>query len=116
MLQFHNSGYGFATASEDKSARLYDIRSDQQIAMYKPPNTTSGFTSCGLSLSGRFLLAGSDDNSVHVWDTMKVQHNGKSAVYYLYRYLLYSVSDVLEYVCKNVKYNLIIRTEQNSNR
>lgn len=82
MLQFHNSGYGFATASEDKSARLYDIRSDQQIAMYKPPNTTSGFTSCGLSASGRFLLAGSDDNSVHVWDTMKAQHNGNSTVYY----------------------------------
>ncbi|XP_025190647.1 guanine nucleotide-binding protein subunit beta-2 isoform X1 [Melanaphis sacchari] len=73
---FHNSGFGFATASEDKSARLYDIRSDQQIAMYKPPNSTSGFTSCGLSVSGRFLLAGSDDNSIHVWDTMKVQHNG----------------------------------------
>ncbi|XP_067005012.1 guanine nucleotide-binding protein subunit beta-2 isoform X2 [Anabrus simplex] len=72
---FHPSGFSFATGSEDKTARLYDIRSDQQIAEYLPPNKTSGFTSCGLSLSGRFLFCGSDDTSVHIWDTLKVQHN-----------------------------------------
>ncbi|KAJ9573971.1 hypothetical protein L9F63_008661 [Diploptera punctata] len=55
---------------------MYDIRSDQNIATYQPPNNTSGFTSCGLSLSGRYLLCGSDDSSVHIWDTMKNQHNG----------------------------------------
>nr|CAI5837068.1 unnamed protein product [Callosobruchus analis] len=76
---FHPSGYGFATGSEDKSARLFDIRSDQQIALYKPPSANSGFTSCGLSLSGRILLCGSDDNNVHMWDTLKVQHNGTLA-------------------------------------
>ncbi|XP_077302112.1 guanine nucleotide-binding protein subunit beta-2 [Arctopsyche grandis] len=73
---FHPSGQAFATGSEDKSARLFDLRSDQQLAHYKPPNETSGFTSCGLSLSGRFILCGSDDNNVHIWDTMKNQHNG----------------------------------------
>lgn len=57
---------------------MFDIRSDQQIALYKPPNANSGFTSCGLSLSGRILFCGSDDNSVHMWDTLKNQHNGKS--------------------------------------
>ncbi|XP_070489932.1 guanine nucleotide-binding protein subunit beta-2 [Chironomus tepperi] len=72
---FHPSGYAFATASEDKSARLFDIRSDQQIGHYDPPNKTSGFTSCALSLSGRMLLCGSDDNNIHVWDTMTAQHN-----------------------------------------
>lgn len=66
--------------------------------MYKPPNSTSGFTSCGLSVSGRFLLAGSDDNSIHVWDTMKVQHNGK----------FYNQQDVYEYFP-----NLIAFTIQN---
>nr|CAH7768133.1 unnamed protein product [Callosobruchus chinensis] len=76
---FHPSGYAFATGSEDKSARLFDIRSDQQIALYKPPSANSGFTSCGLSLSGRILLCGSDDNNVHMWDTLKVQHNGKDS-------------------------------------
>lgn len=44
---FHPSGQAFATGSEDKSARLFDLRSDQQLALYKPPNNTSGFTSCG---------------------------------------------------------------------
>lgn len=73
---YHPSGQAFATGSEDKSARLFDIRSDQQIALYEPPNKNSGFTSCGLSLSGRFILCGSDDNDVHIWDTLKVQHNG----------------------------------------
>ncbi|RZF35125.1 hypothetical protein LSTR_LSTR009431 [Laodelphax striatellus] len=73
---FHPSGQAFATGSEDKTARLYDIRSDQQIGLYTPPNKTSGFTCCGLSLSGRFILCGSDDSQVHIWDTMKNQHNG----------------------------------------
>ncbi|XP_075213962.1 guanine nucleotide-binding protein subunit beta-2 [Lycorma delicatula] len=76
---YHPSGYAFATGSEDKTARLYDMRSDQQIGLYTPPNKTSGFTSCGLSLSGRFILCGSDDSSVHIWDTMKNQHNGTLA-------------------------------------
>ncbi|KAF5281233.1 hypothetical protein FQA39_LY05119 [Lamprigera yunnana] len=73
---YHPSGYAFVTASEDKSARLFDIRSDQQIALYQPPNKNSGFTSCGLSKSGRLLFCGSDDNNVHIWDTLKNQHNG----------------------------------------
>ncbi|XP_044266157.1 guanine nucleotide-binding protein subunit beta-2 isoform X1 [Tribolium madens] len=73
---FHPSGYAFATGSEDKSARMFDIRSDQQLAHYKPPTANSGFTSCGLSVSGRILFCGSDDNNVHMWDTLKNQHNG----------------------------------------
>lgn len=48
LFQYHPSGQAFATASEDKSARLFDIRSDQQIANYVPSNPNSGFTSCGM--------------------------------------------------------------------
>lgn len=66
------------TASEDKTARLWDFRSDQQLATFKPPNSKPGFTSCGLSLSGRFIFCGSDDNSIHIWDTLKNQHNGET--------------------------------------
>ncbi|XP_021914403.1 guanine nucleotide-binding protein subunit beta-2 isoform X2 [Zootermopsis nevadensis] len=73
---FHPSGYAFATGSEDKTSRMFDIRSDQNVATYCPPNSTSGFTSCGLSFSGRYVLCGSDDSSVHIWDTLKNQHNG----------------------------------------
>lgn len=76
-FQYHPSGQTFATASEDKSARLFDIRSDQQIASYAPPNANSGFTSCALSLSGRYILCGSDDNDIHAWDTLKTCYNGK---------------------------------------
>ncbi|ENN78693.1 guanine nucleotide-binding protein subunit beta-2 [Dendroctonus ponderosae] len=73
---FHPSGYAFVTGSEDKTARMFDIRADQQIAQYKPPAANSGFTSCGLSISGRIILCGSDDNNVHMWDTLKTTHNG----------------------------------------
>lgn len=34
------------------------------------------FICSALSLSARFILCGSDDNNIHVWDTMKVEHNG----------------------------------------
>lgn len=80
-LQFHPSGYAFATGSEDKTSRMFDIRSDQNVATYCPPNSTSGFTSCGLSFSGRYVLCGSDDSSVHIWDTLKNQHNGNDTNY-----------------------------------
>jgi len=33
--------------------------------------------STALSLSGRMLLCGSDDNNIHVWDTMTTQHNSQ---------------------------------------
>ncbi|KAF2365566.1 WD40 repeat [Trinorchestia longiramus] len=73
---FHPSGTCFASASEDKTSRLWDIRSDQQVTEYKPPTANSGFTSCGLSKSGRYLFSGSDDNQVHIWDVLKTTHIG----------------------------------------
>lgn len=73
--QYHPSGFAFATASEDKSARLFDIRSDQQLAQYSC-TATSAFTSCALSFSGRYILCGSDDNNIHYWDTLKNTHLG----------------------------------------
>ncbi|KAF4533529.1 hypothetical protein B566_EDAN001014 [Ephemera danica] len=74
---YHPSGFAIATGSEDKTSRLFDIRSDQQVALFKPPSGSPGFTSCGLSKSGRFVLCGSDDTTIHIWDTMKNQHNGQ---------------------------------------
>lgn len=59
---------------------MWDLRSDQQLATFKPPNSNPGYTSCGLSLSGRFIFCGSDDNSIHIWDTLKNQHNGKYSI------------------------------------
>ncbi|XP_031635705.1 guanine nucleotide-binding protein subunit beta-2 [Contarinia nasturtii] len=73
---YHPSGQAFASASEDKTARMFDIRSDQQVANYAPQNPNSGFTSCALSLSGRYLFCGADDNSVYAWDTLKTTPAG----------------------------------------
>ncbi|XP_071545289.1 guanine nucleotide-binding protein subunit beta-2 [Panulirus ornatus] len=73
---FHPSGFCVGSGSEDKTARMWDIRSDQQLAEYKPPTPNSGFTCCGLSSSGRYIMCGSDDNTVHFWDTLKATHQG----------------------------------------
>ncbi|XP_074599138.1 guanine nucleotide-binding protein subunit beta-2 [Brevipalpus obovatus] len=75
-LVFHRSNSVFGSGSEDKTCRLFDVRSDQEIVAYKSPNGRSGFTSCALSLSGRILLAGSDDKSIHMWDVLKSKHAG----------------------------------------
>lgn len=72
---YHPGGYAFVTASEDKTARLYDLRADQELAKYTSPTGDHSFTCCGLSISGRLLFCGSDKN-VHMWDILKVQHNG----------------------------------------
>lgn len=47
VLQYHPNGFGFASCSEDQTARLYDLRADQQIGLYEPPKKNTGFTSCG---------------------------------------------------------------------
>lgn len=74
---FHKSGHVFATASEDKTCRLFDVRSDQQVCRYQNPRESTAFTSCGLSLSGRLILAGADDHDVHVWDTLSTRRVGE---------------------------------------
>jgi len=70
-VYYHPSGFAFGTGSEDKTARLWDIRSDQQVCKYEPTNGKSGFTSCVLSNSGRYIICGADDNGIHAWDALK---------------------------------------------
>lgn len=47
-----------------------------QVCIYRPPTANSSLTCCGVSISGRILLAGSDDSTVHMWDVLKAQHYG----------------------------------------
>lgn len=74
-FQFHPSGHAFVSASEDKTARLYDIRSDQELCVYEEPKKAAGFSSCGLSLSGRFIIAGGDDNHVRFLNLLQSPEN-----------------------------------------
>jgi guanine nucleotide-binding protein subunit beta len=76
-LQFHPSGFAFATASEDFTTRLFDIRSDQEVSQYAAPTPNVGFTSVILSKSGRYLLAGGDEGGIHTWDALKSAYLGK---------------------------------------
>ncbi|KAH7955939.1 hypothetical protein HPB52_005257 [Rhipicephalus sanguineus] len=73
VLQFFPNGYAFATGSDDATCRLFDIRADQELAMYSHDNIICGITSVAFSKSGRLLLAGYDDFNCNVWDSMKAE-------------------------------------------
>jgi len=75
-VYFHPTGKCFVSGSEDKTSRLFDMRSDQQVHVFRPPTANSSLTCVALSKSGRVLLAGSDDSTVHMWDLLKGDHNG----------------------------------------
>lgn len=77
FFQFFPNGYAFATGSDDATCRLFDIRADQELAMYSHDNIICGITSVAFSKSGRLLLAGYDDFNCNVWDSMKAERAGK---------------------------------------
>jgi len=70
-VQFLPNGYGFATASDDSTCRLFDIRAGRELMEYSNESVVCGVTSVAFSISGRFLFAGYDDFTTHVWDTLK---------------------------------------------
>lgn len=77
FLQFFPNGHAFATGSDDATCRLFDIRADQELAMYSHDNIICGITSVAFSKSGRLLLAGYDDFNCNVWDSMRTERAGK---------------------------------------
>lgn len=76
-LQFFPNGSAFATGSDDATCRLFDIRSDQQVAIYAHDNIISGITSVAFSRSGRLLFGGYDDFKCNVWDTLRQERSGQ---------------------------------------
>jgi len=62
-------GYGFGTASDDNTCRLFDTRCWGEVASFADEKLSSA-TSCGFSSSGRFFFSGYDDHTVRVWDTV----------------------------------------------
>lgn len=79
-VTFFPNGFAFATGSDDATCRLFDIRADQELAMYSHDNIICGITSVAFSKSGRLLLAGYDDFNCNVWDSMKTERAGKNFI------------------------------------
>lgn len=52
-LQFQNNGHMFTSCSEDKSCRLFDIRSDIEVASFWEPAKQAAFTCVANSKSGK---------------------------------------------------------------
>lgn len=75
-VTFFPNGFAFATGSDDATCRLFDVRADQELAMYSHDNIICGITSVAFSKSGRLLLAGYDDFNCNVWDSMKTERAG----------------------------------------
>lgn len=86
-IQFFPNGYAFATGSDDATCRLFDIRADQELAMYSHDNIICGITSVAFSKSGRLLLAGYDDFNCNVWDSMKAERAGTLLLFNFKNYL-----------------------------
>lgn len=67
---------------------MFDIRADQELAMYSHDNIICGITSVAFSKSGRLLLAGYDDFNCNVWDSMKSERAGNL---HFYCYLVFFI-------------------------
>ncbi len=61
-----------ATGSDDHSCRLFDLRADQQLALFRKElaEGSAAATSVAFSRSGRVLFAGYENNVCHAWDVL----------------------------------------------
>ncbi len=60
---------------------MFDIRSDQELAVYSHDNIICGITSVAFSKSGRLLLAGYDDFNCNVWDALRAERAGMGLIW-----------------------------------
>lgn len=72
-VKFFPNGDSIVTGSDDTTCRLYDLRADQEVAVYQKNSILFGINSVDLSISGRILFAGGNDYSIHVWDALRCQ-------------------------------------------
>ncbi|KAF5895584.1 guanine nucleotide-binding protein subunit beta-5, partial [Clarias magur] len=70
-VKYYPSGDAFASASDDATVRLYDLRADREVAVFSKESVIFGVSSVDFSLSGRLLFAGYNDYTVKVWDVLK---------------------------------------------
>eukprot|EP00164_Ancoracysta_twista_P002079 GFYU01002741.1.p1 GENE.GFYU01002741.1~~GFYU01002741.1.p1 ORF type:complete len:354 (-),score=75.50 GFYU01002741.1:387-1448(-) len=75
-VHYFPTGLAFATGSDDKFCKLYDIRSsglkqETSLMTYKCADSENGVTSVHFSYSGRYLFSGLDSHSSVVYDTLR---------------------------------------------
>ncbi|VDO05811.1 unnamed protein product [Rodentolepis nana] len=70
-IRFFPSGDAFATASDDATIRLFDLRTDRELCVYKKDSVIFGCNAVDFSLSGRLLFGGYNDHSLNIWDALK---------------------------------------------
>lgn len=75
-VKFFPSGDSIVTGSDDTTCRLYDLRADQEVAVYQKHSILFSINSIDLSISGRLLFAGGNDHCIHVWDALRCQRIG----------------------------------------
>jgi len=76
QVKFFPNGDAIASVSDDMTTRLYDLRMESEIAVYKRKSILFPACSLDFSLNGRLLFVGYGDHSFHVWDTLKTSHCG----------------------------------------
>ncbi|XP_057304770.1 guanine nucleotide-binding protein subunit beta-5-like [Hydractinia symbiolongicarpus] len=76
QVRFFPNGEALASVSDDMTCRLFDLRMDVEIAIYKRNSVLFPACSLDFSLNGRLLFVGYSDHSFHVWDTLKSAHCG----------------------------------------
>ncbi|KAH7729734.1 guanine nucleotide-binding protein subunit beta-1 [Aphelenchoides avenae] len=74
-VEFLSSGYQFISGSDDGTCRLFDIRCDEQLAVYENPSLPE-ISSVGVSKSGRLLFVGDDSMNCTVWDVLRQERVG----------------------------------------
>ena len=70
-VAFFPNGMAFATASEDTTCGLFDLRADQKLVTYENDTTSCPVYGIDFSKGGRLLFAACDDGVIRLWDTLK---------------------------------------------
>ncbi|MBA3751714.1 WD40 repeat domain-containing protein, partial [Candidatus Dependentiae bacterium] len=68
LVKFSPDGKTILTQSLDKTARLWDVSTGQQLHILKGHSDWSSFSSIAFSPDGKTVLTGSDDKTARLWD------------------------------------------------
>jgi guanine nucleotide-binding protein G(I)/G(S)/G(T) subunit beta-1 len=86
-VKFFPNGYSFASGSEDTTIRLFDLRANKELMIYKDKNLNDGVKSISFSKSGRYLFSAYNDKNIVMFDVVYgkiVQNfNNKNEVSYV---------------------------------